>query len=152
MQKIPVRPSSDSDPHQERLPEPKPGYLPDALQTLLLGGIWWFVLIWLPLLQAPDASGVARALASSSALLFKTEGMVSACVALVLIALRGVMGGAVWLRSRESILLALIAACGIGLVLLAGSAAASAADNRLYLAGLQGIFALACFLARRGQV
>ena len=50
MNKIPVQ--------QQESPAPpaQPGYLPDALQTLLLGGIWWFVLIWLPLLLAENAA------------------------------------------------------------------------------------------------
>ena len=152
MQKIPVRPSPDPLERIEQLPEGAPGYLPDALQTLLLGGIWWFVLIWLPLLQAPVSEESAQGLLVSTPLLFKVEGLVSACIALVLIALRGVAGGTAWLRGRESILLLLIAACGVGLVILANRVAITAPDNLLYLSGLQAIFALACFLAQRGRV
>src|SRR3990167_2764267 len=143
MKKIPVRQQPPDLPPPPSQSEPPPGYLPDALQTLLLGGIWWFVLIWLPLLQA---DGVASALVASAPLLFKVEGVVTALIALVLIGLRMAAGVTIW---RETSLLSGIAVCGVAMAFWSARPDAFALDGLVYPAALQGILALACFLIRR---
>lgn len=128
------------------MPPSSPGYLPDALQTLLLGGIWWFVLIWLPLLQSENP---AHAFSAIAPLLFRVEGLVSALISLVVIGLRIVGGIQHW---RETGLLLGIAVCGVAMVVWVTwmtHADAPVPDALVYLAALQGILALACFLARR---
>jgi len=137
MNKIPLQQQESSTPPAQ------PGYLPDALQTLLLGGIWWFVLIWLPLLQAENA---APELGAVAPLLFKVEGGVSALVSLVLIGLRMAAGTTIW---RETSLLLGIAVCGVTIVVWVTRPDTLAPDGLTYPAALQGILALACFLVRR---
>ena len=137
MNKIPVQQQESPTPPAQH------GYLPDALQTLLLGGIWWFVLIWLPLLLAENAAPELGAIAP---LLFKVEGVVSALVSLVLIGLRMAAGTTIW---RETSLLLGIAVCGVTMVVWVTRPDALALDGLTYPAALQGILALACFLVRR---
>jgi len=53
MKKIPIHsnPNLASDPGGARGDELAPGFLLNAIEILLLGALWLFVLIWLPFLQ-----------------------------------------------------------------------------------------------------
>lgn len=143
MNRIPVQ-QTDSEPQRSK----SSAYLPEALETLLLGGIWWFVLIWLPLLQPTAADSP---LAAGAPLLFRVEALVSAAISLVVIGLRisdyALLKTA--LRRRELLLLALIAAAGIGNVVWLIPASDGSVNNPVYAVAFQGILALAYFLARR---
>ena len=143
MQKIPVTQEPELQPEQA------PTYVVEALEHLLLGGIWWFVLILMPLLQQPQWLSLGG---DVPALLFKVQGLVTAAVAIVLGLLRFVRGGAdlapYW--KRELVLLVGLAGLGVTLVWLT-LAPLPVQGNRIYVAAFQGIVALGYFLSRRGS-
>ena len=141
MKKIPLHPADK--PSTDVAPS---SAAPDALEILLLGGIWWYVLILLPLVQH---SLLAETLAPWLPQLVKVQGVATATVALVVLLLRQLAGGLVWRQhGREIVLLLALALLGGGLVWQALQGLPSA-DLHLYGAGLQGILALGYFLARR---
>lgn len=138
MKKIPLHPV-------ENLPgEPPsaPGTVPAALEILLLGGIWWHVLILLPLLQQLPVP------TEWSVQVVKVQGLATAAITLVLLALRHLAAGADWRRQgRETATLA-------GMGMLAGVLVWQAqrglpTDLHLYAAGLQAILALGYFMLRQ---
>ena len=142
MQKIPVRQASEPEPTPST-----PTYVVEALEQLLLGGIWWFVLILVPILRRPElmqgAVDVAR-------LLVKVQGLATAAIALVLVLLRfvGAARQAHW--QRELMLLVMLGSMG-GLLVWLGTQPAAIAANQIYALALQGILALGYFLSRRGS-
>ena len=142
MKKIPLAPADKTAP--DLLP-PAPTAVPEALEVLLLGGIWWSVLILLPLMQQPQMPFDAE----SRILLFKVQGLATVAIALVLLVLHVVAAGAKWRQHlRALVLLAGIAAAGV--VLVWQTQVNLAAGNlHHYGAGLQAILALAYFLTRR---
>lgn len=106
MQKIPLKPEPDTDAVSDA---PAPTAVPEVLEILLLGGIWWFVLIQLPLLQQPATQFPLE----SSALLFKVQGLATAAIAIVLLAIRGFSAGRQWYRPVQAVpLLLALAALG----------------------------------------
>lgn len=142
MKKIPLAPADKSA--QDPLP-PAPTAVPEALEILLLGGIWWSVLILLPLLQQPQMPFDAEA----RILLFKVQGLATVAIALVLLVLRVVAQGRQWREHlRALLLLAGIAAAGVVLVWQA-QVNLAAGNLHHYAAALQAILALAYFLTRR---
>lgn len=140
MKKIPLRSADNPAPE---LP-PAPTAVPEALETLLLGGIWWFVLILLPMLQQLPQDRMDEQFHW-----LKVQGLATASIALVLLILR-LLGykQKASRQSQELIVLAGILLLGGGLV-WQSMQVVMAADYSLYIAGLQGIFALGYFLSRR---
>lgn len=76
MKKIPIQHLSDK-PAAEPL---APRYLLEAVETLLLGALWLFVLIWIPFYQSVDQVGVPLAV-------FKVHWITVVGLALVLLVL-----------------------------------------------------------------
>lgn len=142
MKKIPLAPADKTAP--DSLP-PAPTAVPEALEILLLGGIWWSVLIVMPLMQQPQAPFDAE----SQIMLVKVQGLATVAIALVLLVLRVITTGKGWRQQRRAlVLLAGIAAAGVVLV---WQAQVNLAGSNLhhYGAALQAILALAYFLTRR---
>lgn len=137
MRKIPLTPAPDP----ESLP-PASTVVPEALDVLLLGGIWWFVLILMPLFQHESLALSA----TTTSLLIKIQGLAVAAIAVVILTLQTAAAGVrAW---RTALLLAAMA-------LLGGVLAWQGIDPDVipmpyhYTAALQGILALGYFLARR---
>lgn len=142
MKKIPLAPADK--PASDSLP-PAPTAVPEALEILLLGGIWWSVLILLPLLQPPQTAFGADA----QTLLIKVQGLATVAIALVLLVLRVVTASSGWREHLRA--LALLAGIAVAGVVLVWQAQVNLAAGNLhhYGAALQAILALAYFLTRR---
>lgn len=137
MRKIPLTPA----PEPESLP-PASTVVPEALDILLLGGIWWFVLILMPLLQQESLAFSATA----AALLIKIHGLAVAAIATVVLILRVVTTG--WQGWQAILLLAALAVLG-GILVWQSLHLEAAAAPYQYTAALQGILALGYFVLQR---
>ena len=142
MQKIPVRQAPEPE-----SPSPTPTYVVEALEQLLLGGIWWFVLILVPILQRPE---LMRGDVDIPRLLIKVQGLATAAIALVLVMLRFVGAARQIHQQRELALLVMLGLMG-GLLVWLGTQPAAMAANQIYALAFQGILALGYFLSRRGS-
>ena len=142
MQKIPLKPL------EETTPQTNPRYLVDALEVLLVGGIWLFVLVMLPVLQQLEAR--------QSIVLLPEFAKAMGVVTLVLSLVVGVFNS----RRRDeaeksrlvkewSLLLAMAVSGGLLVCIAVGLF--SRIENVPYLLALQAILALAYFMARRTQ-
>lgn len=139
MRKIPLTPVPESD----VLPLASTAVL-GALDVLLVGGIWWFVLVLLPLLQQESKAFSIAAIA----LFIKTQGLVVAVIAMVVLMLRVITAGR---QERQAVfLLAALAVLG-GILVWQSLHLTSAAVLYHYTVGLQGILALGYFVLQRRQ-
>ncbi|MEZ5507892.1 MAG: hypothetical protein R3F38_18795 [Gammaproteobacteria bacterium] len=109
---------------------------------MLLGGIWWFVLILMPLLQQESLAFSATA----AALLIKIQGLAVAAIATVVLILRVVTTG--WQGWQAILLLAALAVLG-GILVWQSLHLEAAAAPYQYMAALQGILALGYFVLQR---
>ena len=139
MKKIPLK-SIDPVPAES----PQSAYLLDALEILLLGGIWLFVLVMLPVIQHLDEAGVSKLMP----VFLKAIGIVTALLSLWVLGLRWIQ------RSNQpnalhkpATLLAVMALCGVTEVALAEGF--TNLTNAPYLLALQAIVGLAYFMALR---
>lgn len=142
MKKIPLKPA----PEMQTTPlPPAPTAVPEALDVLLLGGIWWFTLLLLPLLQQePSPFSVAAV-----ALLVKVQGMASVAIALVLLGVRLMAMPSAWRSdARSLVLLAAIAVLG-GVLVWQSLRITTDLVPYHYSMALQAILALGYFMARR---
>ncbi len=140
MKKIPLTPIEESSPPASQAP-----FLANALETLLLGGIWLFVLVILPVLQHVKLEQADALLME----LAKAVGIVSAVLPLWVAGLRwkSTEPQETALNGKAFGLLLAIAIGGVIQTCLAVGGV-SLAVNLPYVLALQGILALAYFIAR----
>lgn len=140
MKKIPTQ----TLPQQDDLP-PAPTAVPEVLEILLLGGGWWFVLIQLPLMQQSALQFPQQALV----LLVKVQGMASAAIALVLLAVYGFTASHQWHQPWRSGVLLLVTAMAGAVMAWQGMEQLARGDLYFYCAVLQAILMLGHFLLQR---
>lgn len=140
MKKIPLVPADTET------PESHPQYLADALEILLLGGIWLFVLVMLPVIQSMETRTALELMPDFA----KAFGIVTTALSLW-------VGGMRWFSipvdrsanaGRETVLLIAIAIGGVVAVCIAAGLF-SRTENLTYVFALQAILGLGYFMARR---
>lgn len=141
MKKIPLQPL----PPEQDDPPPAPTAVPEVLEILLLGGGWWFVLIQLPLMRQEALAFPLDALV----LLVKVQGIASAAIALVLLAIYGFTARHQWVQPWRSGPLLLGTALTGAMMAWQGMEQLARGDLYFYCAALQAILMLGYFLLQR---
>ena len=144
MKKVPLKQAPDQDALTPAT-APASTAVPEVLEILLLGGLWWFMLIQLPLMQQPAQAFPQSALV----LLVKVQGVASAAIAVVLWGVRISSARQQWPHPlRMSALLMAIAILG-AIMAWQGLEQLARGELFFYCAALQAILALGYFLAQR---